>query len=213
MIKALKLGGFQLLKWKSNHKELNDVTNDPSPPLRLKQSNPMVLPMERSTKRKEGRQTKWTRLRRRKPTKTSAPVQHWRVSRPRRKRRKRRKKEEKEEEEERDDATFPDEDDATFPDAQSPNQLNFAINQDEEVGKILDVMLNVVNDEILGVGYDFKRDMMFLKVGKKLNREVRTKRELLSWISAMYDPLSIIAPYILKSTLYLKGTIILPASK
>ena len=30
MIKALKLGGFQLIKWKSNHTELNDITDDPS---------------------------------------------------------------------------------------------------------------------------------------------------------------------------------------
>ena len=83
-----------------------------------------------------------------------------------------------------------------------PEEIKYALNQDLEVGKISDVISEGRNEKILGVGYSFSEDVMFLKVGKKLDRTVKSKRDLLSWISAMFDPLGIIAPFILKGRLF-----------
>ena len=81
-------------------------------------------------------------------------------------------------------------------------EIKYALNQDLEIGKISDVISEGRNEKILGVGYSFTEDVMFLKVGKKLDRTVKSKRELLAWISSMFDPLGIIAPFILKGRLY-----------
>ena len=175
MNKALELGGFKLLKWKSNYKELNDVIEAPCPPSQVKKTEPGGPANgagEQTIKEEKNKDDSPGATPARQPT-----------------------------EEDMEDESFSDEDDATFPET-SPSRFNFAMNHDEEVGKISDVMSSSVNDKILGVGYDFERDVMFLKVGKKLDREINTKRELLSWISAMFDPLGIIAPYVLKGRLF-----------
>ena len=53
-------------------------------------------------------------------------------------------------------------------------------------------------NKVLGMGYSFEEDDMFVKIGWKLDREVITKRDLLSWISTIYDPLGYISPFVLK---------------
>ena len=58
--------------------------------------------------------------------------------------------------------------------------------------------LHEIPEKILGVGYDYHTDEMAVRVKEKHFRTVNTKREVLSWISSVYDPLGIVAPYILK---------------
>ena len=52
------------------------------------------------------------------------------------------------------------------------------------------------------MGYNYTTNMLFIRIGKKLDRPVITKRDVLSWISSMYDPLGMICPYVLKGRLY-----------
>ena len=56
--------------------------------------------------------------------------------------------------------------------------------------------------KVLGVGYCFKTDELFVRVPDKLDRDVYTKREVLSFVCSMFDPLGILAPYILKGRIH-----------
>ena len=53
-------------------------------------------------------------------------------------------------------------------------------------------------EKILGVGWDPVRDVMYVKIGDKHEKVVKTKTDMLSWIASVYDPLNILGPYILK---------------
>ena len=57
-------------------------------------------------------------------------------------------------------------------------------------------------DKVLGVGYDFTTDEMCVKIGEKHLKPVVTKADLLSWISSVFDPLGLVAPYILKGRMF-----------
>ena len=55
-----------------------------------------------------------------------------------------------------------------------------------------------VGNKILGVGWDSKSDKMYIKIGDKHLRQVKTKTDMLSWISSVYDPLGIVCPFVLR---------------
>lgn len=57
-------------------------------------------------------------------------------------------------------------------------------------------MLNEPSEKILGVGYDYETDEMAVRIGEKHKREVWTKQEVLSFISSIYDPTGLVAPWI-----------------
>ena len=58
----------------------------------------------------------------------------------------------------------------------------------------------------LGVGYSFDSDELFIRVPERICKEVSTKREVLSFICSMFDPIGIIAPYILKGRIFFQQT-------
>ena len=60
--------------------------------------------------------------------------------------------------------------------------------------------------KVLGVGYSFETDELFVRVPDKLDREVLTKRDVLSFVCSMFDPLGILAPYILKGRIHFQTT-------
>ena len=78
-----------------------------------------------------------------------------------------------------------------------PNDLVSTLSNDWEVAQAKE-LLNETPDKILGVGYDYETDEIAVRVKDKHFKNVSTKREVLSWISSVYDPLGIVAPYILK---------------
>ena len=54
-------------------------------------------------------------------------------------------------------------------------------------------------DKVLGMRYDFSRDVFFFQPkGEKVGRPVRTKRDMLKVIAALYDPMGFIAPFIIR---------------
>ena len=156
MKEALKLGGFDLIKWKSNIEELNDEPTTPTPP---------PHPEE--------------------PTTDPNPEEF---------------------DDYEDDYDIDEMADENVNNKErenpTPEQIKAALNKTTETGKLSDLTSSTVNSKILGIGYDYKSDCMFIKIGSKLNRTVKTKRQLLSFVSSMYDPLGIIAPFILKGRLF-----------
>ena len=78
-----------------------------------------------------------------------------------------------------------------------PNDLVRALSNNEWETAQVSELLTDSPDKILGVGYDYTTDTLTVRVKEKHFREVVTKREVLSFISSVYDPLGIVAPYIL----------------
>ena len=68
----------------------------------------------------------------------------------------------------------------------------------DQVGNISQILSDVRNEKILGVGYCYDTDVLYVRVGKLLDREVSTKKQALSWLATIYDPLGLVAPYTLK---------------
>ena len=52
--------------------------------------------------------------------------------------------------------------------------------------------------KVLGLGYSYEDDKLFVRVGDKSKIKVTTKRELLKLVAGFYDPLGMAAPFILK---------------
>ena len=167
MIEALKLGGFALVKWRSNKEELNDEpTNTPaSPPLPDSATDDAVVTEKE-------------------PRSNSDEIADENAD---------------ENDDDDDDDDDDNDDNGKTP---SPEEIKSALNQPLETGKLSDVTSPTVSSKILGIGYDFSTDNMFIKIGSKLNRPVLTKRQLLSYVSCMYDPIGIIAPFVLKGRLF-----------
>ena len=59
-------------------------------------------------------------------------------------------------------------------------------------------LLQEAPEKVLGVGLDYDTDMLTVRVREKLFKSVKTKSEVLSFIASVYDPLGLVAPYILK---------------
>ena len=53
-------------------------------------------------------------------------------------------------------------------------------------------------DKVLGVGWDSVKDTLFIKIGKKHLKEVKTKTDLCSWFSSFFDPLGVGQPFTLR---------------
>ena len=69
-------------------------------------------------------------------------------------------------------------------------------------GSFMGSFVKDLGDKVLGSGYDFEEDVLYIRVREKLYRDIHTKRQLLSWISQIYDPLGLISPYILKGRIF-----------
>ena len=60
----------------------------------------------------------------------------------------------------------------------------------------------VESDKVLGVRYSFRRDVFFFYVKpEKVEKEIRTKRQLLKTLASCYDPLGMIAAFMLQAKL------------
>merc|ERR1711942_470243 len=54
-------------------------------------------------------------------------------------------------------------------------------------------------EKVLGLRYCFSRDVFFFKPNSdKVNKDVKTKREMLKVIASLYDPMGFIAPFVIK---------------
>ena len=65
-------------------------------------------------------------------------------------------------------------------------------------GETMEGFTKDLGNKILGVGYSYEEDCLYVRVREKLFKPVETKKQLLSWISSIYDPLGLISPYMLK---------------
>ena len=52
--------------------------------------------------------------------------------------------------------------------------------------------------KVLGMGYDMKRDVLYVRVTEKAKMPVETKRQMLSLVHSVYDPLGIASAYVFK---------------
>ena len=50
-----------------------------------------------------------------------------------------------------------------------------------------------LEDKVLGMGYSFEEDIINVQVGNKAEREIKTKKDLLSFVASVYDPLGLVA--------------------
>ena len=102
---------------------------------------------------------------------------------------------------------------------QKQSEFHAAITNGDEIAKdpIKDLIHDAMNGEsndildfkdtfsdesttkMLGLGYSFDKDCFYIKVREKHGKLVKTKREVLSLIASVYDPLGFISPFILKS--------------
>ena len=83
----------------------------------------------------------------------------------------------------------------------SPSELVKHLDRTWEATIIKD-FITESNDKILGVGYDYLTDEMHVRIGQKAQRELKTKRDLLSFISSIYDPVGFVAPWNLEGRIY-----------
>ena len=178
LIESLKLGGFDLLKWRSNYPELSDES--------IEKLDSPIAPTQASTHDSAGTNPSPSSL----PDvynlapencndktlevdakeKIQAGVQNW-------------------------DARQPDSSDAM--EEENPNDLVGRVFGPDGWEEDTKELLSESPDKILGVGYDYEKDEMHIRIGDKHEREVRTKQEVLSWISSVYDPFGHVSPYVL----------------
>ena len=83
------------------------------------------------------------------------------------------------------------------PEQEDPIEMVSSISNKYELDQVKE-FLHEIPEKILGVGYDYKTDEMAIRVKDKHFRTVNTKREVLSFISSVYDPLGLVAPFVLK---------------
>ena len=174
-------GGFHLLKWKSNIKELNDPIPPPPPPPPPKQES------DNGGDAPDGLPTPSTALG--DPPESDAETENLeRISAP---------------STTREDA--PDFDEFEQYSDEQLEELSDQIDnafKNGDAGTYMGSFTKDLGDKVLGTGYDFEEDVLYIRVREKLYRDINTKRQLLSWISQIYDPLGIISPYILKGRIF-----------
>ena len=141
LTEALALGGFELVKWKSNFPDLNDVIV--CPPQVPDLINPDLANFDHQHQESD-----------------SGRIADVRDG------------------EEVDD----DDENANGNSDIDPTHLNEQIKnmfEDNQVGDLSDMLSDQTNEKVLGVGFLFEQDVLYNGIGKKLDREVRTKKELL----------------------------------
>ena len=170
LISALARGGFEIIKWKSNIPGVSDQAETISDP-----SHSQVAPAESSDA------TELTGCGRASPKNVENESSDDRRL----------------QEEEAWRAPLADADNDNQEQDIDPNDLVRALSNKEWETAQVSELLTDSPDKILGVGYDYTTDTLTVRVKEKHFREVVTKREVLSFISSVYDPLGIVAPYIL----------------
>ena len=58
--------------------------------------------------------------------------------------------------------------------------------------------------KILGVGYDFKTDDFFIRITDKAKKQIRTKRNMSSITASVFDPLGLVSPFVLVGKMILQ---------
>ena len=61
-------------------------------------------------------------------------------------------------------------------------------------------------EKVLGVGLDFETDCMFVRIGKRNEKKVETKVDMLSFVSSVFDPMGLVSAYILKGRIFFQQT-------
>ena len=92
---------------------------------------------------------------------------------------------------------FPDEDESGC----LKDEIEHAFN--DETGTMSEFIKDL-GGKVLGLGYNFEDDVLYVRVREKLFREVKLKRQLLSWICQIYDPLGFVCPYVLKGRILMQ---------
>ena len=77
------------------------------------------------------------------------------------------------------------------------DELTAAFQNHDQGEKIANEFTKDPGNKILGVGYDYESDQLYVRVKEKLFGPIDTKRDLLSHIASIYDPLGFVGPYIL----------------
>ena len=85
-------------------------------------------------------------------------------------------------------------------------EIKEAFSGDHQVDGIKMTIDDDPSAKALGVGYNFDTDELFIRVPERKCKEVETKREVLSFVCSMFDPIGIIAPFILKGRIYFQQT-------
>ena len=176
---ALKSAGFELTKWRSNFPELND------PPI-----SPPTLPSDSSPPLPSSSQGAAQ------VSDSGLPSSSVNIN----------EQENQDSEKPGDDASLDSDDDSEDENDDLIGNLRNAFDDSPKTGDLREIISDNVNSKVLGVGYSHEKDTLFTKIGDKLMKDVVTKRQMLSLISSMYDPLGVIAPYILKGRLFFQLT-------
>ena len=175
LTEALKMGGFSLLKWKSNCPDLND------PPTLLPQVKDALSEEHRSED--DGvNPTAFESEERQKNGDDEDEI--------------------KSENSGLDETSLDKSKQGKTDNELLREQLQEAFESECALDDLSEMLSNTTAEKVLGVGYSFEDDCMFVKIGKKLDREVNTKRQVLSWVHSMYDPLGFICPFILKGRIF-----------
>ena len=78
------------------------------------------------------------------------------------------------------------------------NLINKAFDENCHNEDVMKHLLGEAEEKILGVGYCYESDQLNVRIGNKGEREVKTKRDMLSWLSSIYDPMGYLSPFVLK---------------
>ena len=179
---ALARGGFNICKWRSNIPEINDPPKNPIPLPQTNETsttNPPTTPIEHAKTSPDAEAKSTIVVNNNNSTPPTANVNLNTL-------------ENLSHEEESDSDDEPDKEITT---AELVSILNN--NWESECAKDL-VSESDLTDKILGVGYCFIRDVMNIRIGNKSEREIVTKKDLLSFVASIYDPIGLVAPWVLE---------------
>ena len=71
--------------------------------------------------------------------------------------------------------------------------------------KAVDGMQDTVStDKVLGVSYSFATDNFSIRIGEKAKHKATTRRQMLSLVASVFDPLGLVAPALLKGKILLQ---------
>ena len=202
--KACADGGFKIIKWRSNVPELNDPV---VPPIQASQNDgekrvavanadrPTNSRTEKDKKLNKGalndgqQQTGVERVTGAITTRDQQPLQEQpeQIF-----------EEEQEQEEEEFDENHPGLDNLP-PDGECSLRdfVDKVFNEDEYDRDVLKNVLGEPNEKILGIGYSYENDELHIRIGDRGDRQIKTKRDVLAWISSLYDPAGYLSPFVL----------------
>ena len=203
---VLKSGGFEICKWKANFPDLDlPSLSSPTSQDEMRRASELAIPTSPETlEEKRLQNTSERNPSERNPSEKNPPDENrqesgWarpncavgasRDPRPS----PNAEYDEEDEEEEGDDESEP---------QLTPSELVSLMNDnyDESCAK---QFLNEsdLEDKVLGMGYSFEEDIINVRVGNKAEREIKTKKDLLSFVASVYDPLGLVAPWLLPGKL------------